>query len=381
MSYIYLDYNASYPCSPAHVQEVARILSQDFGGNPSSIHHYGRSAKLLMDQSREKIAKLLSVDKHDLIFTSGATEANNLVVAGVLRRARKLRADSIPEVIYSAGEHPSVIAPILHLAEEGICVPREIAVDKNGQVDEEQLLAAITPATALIALSQVQSEIGCCNGVNAIARKAKKINPQLHFHVDGVQAFGKLNSSWVGSSALDSFVLSGHKIGAFKGIGALWVRPRIGLSSTLFGGSQERSLRPGTENIPGIVSLGVRAEYIVQHPGWMDGARRLCEQFWHELSSINGVVLHGELREYSSTVNFHIVGKDADLLLLRCDMAGICLSSGTACSAGERRPSRILQAMGYSEEVAKNSLRVSFGEETTAAEVLRAVELIRTLSA
>jgi cysteine desulfurase len=380
MSHIYLDYNASYPSTPAHVQAVCSLLSKDFGGNPSSIHHFGRSAKLLMEQTREKLAKLLGGEKHDIIFTSGASEANNLVAQGVIRRALKTRPEGPVEVLYSAGEHPSLIEPIVQLAQEGRCIAREIGVNHFGQVDEEALLGAITAATVLVAVCQVQGEIGCCNGVNSLARRAKKINPELHFHVDGVQGFGKLASSWVGSSAVDSFALSGHKIGAFKGIGALWLRPRAAVQATTFGGGQERSLRPGTENIPGIISLGLRAEYLLQHPEWMQGARGLMQEFWQQLQTISGVVVHGELREYSSCVNFHIEGKEADLLLLRFDMAGICVSSGTACASGERKPSGILRAMGYSPEVAANSLRLSFGEETNAAEVAAALALIRQLA-
>ncbi len=373
--YRYLDYNASYPSPPAHIQAVAAVLCKDPGGNPSSIHHYGRSAKLLMEEARANLAKLLGSEKSAIIFTSGASEANNLVVAGVVAKSTL----ALPEVVYSAGEHPSLIEPILRLLSEGRCTAREIPLTASGEVDEAALLAAISPQTVLAAICHVQGEVGCCNSVNTLARRIKKINPHTHVHVDGVQGFAKLPCSWVGTSALDSYALSGHKIGAFKGIGALWLRPRTPMPGFIVGGGQEHRLRSGTENIPGIVSLGLRAAYILAKPQWLDQARQLTQQLRAELGAIPGVVLHGEAREYMTTVNFHVSGKRLEGLLLRFDMAGVCISSGTACASGDRKPSRVLLAMGLASEAAENSLRVSLGEESTAEDCAAVLAIIRKL--
>jgi cysteine desulfurase len=368
---IYADANGTYPVAPEHYDQVAARLKV-VDGNPSSIHASGRNAKVALEAARASVARLLGAKSQDLVFTSGATEANNLAIQGVI--GRRARGVTLPGLVVVATEHASVLETSRLLAERGLCALKIAPVDVNGQVDGEELLSLVGPETVMVCLMLANNETGVVQPLADLAARIKQKNPAVHVHSDAVQSLGKAPLAWLGASAVDSAAFSGHKLGAFKGVGALYLKGGSKLQLLLIGGGQERGRRPGTENMPGIVSFGLRADQVHGREADAGGRmRRLADGFKELLAGIPGAVIHGAGARESlpNTVNFHLGGVPGDDILLNFDLAGIQASSGSACSSGVARPSHVLMAMGLGEWVALNSVRVSFTADGPESELAR----------
>ena len=383
MNTLYADANATYPVDPAHYDAVAARLKR-VDGNPSAIHGQGREAKVALEAARGALASLLGVRGADLVFTSGATEANNLAIQGALLRVITSHGGALPHAVCSAGEHASVREPLQLLAERGLCTLDVAPLRPAGDVDGEALCRLIRPETALVCIMHANNETGVVNDVRRLAQEVRAIAPGAHFHVDAVQGLGKLDLRWYGGAGFSSAAFSAHKIGAFKGIGALYLAPGTKLARLLAGGGQERGRRPGTENMPGIVSFGIRAaeltpETIAELHNRM--ARRRAELL-AALATVPGLVVHGSAPEMlPNTVNFHVEGVPGEDLLLNLDLAGIQASSGSACSAGVARPSAVLAAMGLGEWVALHSVRVSLAADASPALVPAMLAVVAAVAA
>jgi cysteine desulfurase len=365
---VYVDANATYPVDPKHYDRVAQLL-KDVDGNPSSIHARGRGAKVAVEAARASVARLLGAKPLDVVFTSGATEANNLAIQGLFGRlaaGRGMSAGAPPLLIVSATEHSSVLEPARLMAERGLCRLAVAPVGRDGVVDTAALLALVDATTAMVAVMHANNETGAVNPIRELAAAIKAKNPGVHLHVDAVQMLGKADLGWYAGAAVDSAALSAHKLGGFKGVGALYLKPGTKLSLLIAGGGQERGRRPGTENVPGIVSFGLRCDEIHGKELAAAEAMRAKRRLWLDaLRAVDGAHVHGSTADdpavaLPNTVNFHVDGVAGDDLLLNFDLAGIHASSGSACSSGANRPSHVLVAMGYDEWVALNSVRVSF---------------------
>ncbi len=367
MKSIYADYNASTPSTPEHNRKVVSILNQTLA-NPSSIHHLGRKAKLALEESRHHVAALFGSDKNKIIFTSGATEANNLVIQGFVYE-HFFKTKTKTEIVITEGEHSSVRQIVEVLEKRGLCNVTYIPLNTMGFVDHSSVSQYISKSTQLVCLIHVNNETGAINPLSKLCSTIRKHAPHTHIHIDAVQSFGKMDLTYFASSTIDSASASGHKIGAFKGVGCLYVKNPVNLSPLIYGGGQERGWRAGTENLPGIISFGIRAEELIGK-NTLPALEQLRSYLVDGLLKIPEVHLHGDPAHcLPTTVNFHVDGLRGEELLLTFDSAGIALSNGSACSSGGGRPSGVLKAMGYSEEIATHSVRVSFGEASMQEDI------------
>lgn len=363
---IYLDNNSTLPASKQHLKDVMELL-WEVDGNPSNTHFAGRKARVELERSRKAIASLISVNPNEILFNSGATEGNNHVLTSFAVNS----SDRPRVVIMSEGEHSSVFNTAKALEKEGAIELHVVSLTSGGQVDLEHLKAILSSVDTsrlddvMVCLIYVNNETGIINPIADAVQTIRAHAPNAYVHLDAVQALGKIEIDGV-LSAVSSATFSAHKIGGLKGIGCLYVKKGTSLAPLITGGGQEKSRRSGTENLPGILSFGLRAQALLNHPEWMKRPSGLFPEFIEKLSALPGVVIHGDMKSSTQTaVNFHVAGQKIEKLNLRLDMAGIAVSNGSACSSGLPKPSRVLLAMGYSEDEAKNSLRVSFGPETT----------------
>jgi cysteine desulfurase len=377
MKKIYADYNATSPVADSHFDFVCQKL-KEIDGNPSSIHSFGREAKIYLEDSRENIAEHFSCDAQEIIFTSGGTEGNNLIIQGVVGAAQG--GSKLPHVIISSLEHASVKNCAELLEERGLCSLTVIPVAKSGLLDFKLLVDAIKDETCLVSIIAVNNEIGTVNQIEKFATELKEKNKNIHFHSDAVQAFGKIDLKGISNSSVDSLSVSAHKIGAYKGVGAVYLKRGLALNALIVGGGQERSRRGGTENIPGIVSFGQRSREILDNPGWLDHCDELRSMLISKFSQDVRVKCHGDLKSsLQTTLNFHVDGVGGEELLLNFDIAGIAVSSGSACSSGVARPSSVLLAIGCSEWEALNSIRISLGFATSKSDVQSIVDVFEEI--
>lgn len=366
MPEIYLDNAATTRPHPAVVAAMTRVLAEEFG-NPSSLHRKGLAAERLMSGAREAVARTLAVAPEEIVFTSGGTEANSLAIRGV--------ASGAPgrHIITAAVEHSSVLTPIRALAAEGYEVT-ELPVDAFGRVSAAQVDAALRPQTILVSVMAVNNELGTVQPIEAIARviraRAAAGRP-IAFHVDAVQAWGKIPlrpAAW----GVDLLTISAHKVHGPKGAGALYVRRGVRLIPLLGGGDQERGLRPGTENVPGIVGLGAAAQ--VWSEDFAEVAPRLAalrDDLREALRGIADVRFNTPPEGAAPHIlNASFPGVRGEMLLHRLEQDGIFTSTGSACHARDPRPSHVLLAIGLPREVAMSSLRFSLSRFTTAEEIL-----------
>ncbi|MGK0359665.1 MAG: cysteine desulfurase [Bradymonadia bacterium] len=348
---IYLDHNASAPLDSA-VADAMRAWLDVESGNPSSVHRWGRRARAAVELARRQVAQALGVVPGELIFTSGATEALHVAIAGLVPPGG--------HVVVSAVEHPAVFGACRAIGAEVTAV----GVDAAGRIDAGAVGAAVRPDTALVVVMAAQNEIGVCQPIAAIA--AALTAPLL---CDVVQLVGRAPVSLL-ELGCAAAVISGHKIGGPKGVGALWLSPGFALRPWLAGGPQERGRRAGTENVLGIVGLGVAATRVPDRVAAMTRLAQLRDAFEAGLGAISGAVVHGAgAPRLANTSAFRFEGVPGDLLLAALDLEGYCLSSGSACSAGSIEPSPTLRALGLDDATAREGLRLSMGPSTTAAEV------------
>jgi len=367
---IYLDNNATTFPLPEVREAMERALR--CGGNPSSPHASGREARALLSGAREAVAALLGAAPGEVVFTSGGTEANNL---GVLGGARAAVAGGAPRrVVTTAVEHPAVEEACALLAAEGFEVER-VPVDGEGIPDPAAVAAAAAPGAALVAVMLLQNETGALFPVREAFAAARDRCPMARFHVDAVQALGKIPFSPADLGA-DTVAISAHKIHGPKGSGALWSRPGAEPSPRALGGKQERGLRTGTENVPGAAGFGAAALAAIRDRGpRLERARLLGALLEDGLLAIPGARRNGPARErrWPATLNVSFDGVRGDLLLLALDARGIEVSTGSACASGAPVPSRALLAMGLSMERARGAVRFSAGSLNEEGEIRTAV--------
>lgn len=375
MKTIYVDANGTYPASPSHFDAVASSLKA-MDGNPSSIHAPGRNAKIALEDARAAVARLLGATANEIIFTSGATEANNFALNGVLSTIKS--ADTKPHVIITAAEHAAVLETAKSLRDRGLCELSIVPVFASGQIDLATLDQMLTTNTALVSFLAANNETGVMQETAKVAAHIRSLKSNVHIHVDAVQLLGKTELSWLAASEIDSAAFSGHKAGAYKGTGALYLRRGRRLQPFIAGGGQERGRRAGTENMPGVISFGIRArELPAELETSIEKMRAARDTLIARLSSIPGAQIHGlESPRLPNTVNFHLDEVPGDDILLNLDLANIYASSGSACSSSVARPSHVLKAMGYSDWVSLNSVRISFTSHAEFGDVDKIIEVI-----
>ena len=370
MEHFYFDHNATTPVSPEVLEAVLPCLSETYG-NASSIHHFGQIAKQRLEQARRQVAALLHADPREVVFTGGGTESDNLAVLGAARAvARNSR-----HVITSTIEHTAVLSPCAQLEREGVAVTR-VRVGADGVVDPDDVRRALRPDTVLISIMHANNELGTLQPIAEIGRIAREAG--VVFHADGVQAFGKTAVD-VQAMGVDLYTISGHKIHAPKGAGALYVRKGTKLAPISFGGHHERDRRPGTENVAGAVGLGAAAEWMARHQAaeWerIGGLRDRLERAIVE--RVADTAIHGRASaRVPNTTNIRFEGIEGEALVIALDLRGFAVSSGAACSSGAVEPSHVLLAIGLDREQARSSIRFSLGRGNTEAQVDALVEAV-----
>jgi cysteine desulfurase len=367
---IYLDNNATTQIHPSVLDRLAEAL-RDVYGNASSIHQEGQRARQLLEESRERVAALLGASTPEIVFTSGGTESNNAAIHGAVLSATPHR-----HIVTSTIEHPSVLEPVRQLVSRGY-EASFVRPAGDGQVSAEALISAVRPDTALVTLMLANNETGVVQPVEEVGRFCRERG--IHFHCDAVQGAGKTAVDVTALNA-DSLALSGHKIHAPKGVGALYVRRGVVLSPHLSGGFQERRRRAGTENVPLAAAFAVAADLAADAPLAEMAARRDALEALLT-SSLPDCVIHGRgAARVPNTANVAFPGVDAEGLVISLDLHGVAVSTGSACSSGRTEPSHVLLEMGYSEDHARSSIRFSLSRFTTDQEVARAASLAAELA-
>ncbi len=367
---IYLDHNASTPVDPEVCRVIHNVLADPtLQANPSSVHVAGQRARAVVERARQQIARALAVGSLQVTITSGGTEANNLAILGC---SRALRVKGEPcGVLTSPLEHPSVRAAAARLASEGVFVA-EIEVDARGRIDPEAVAQRVAqhPEIGLVSLAKCNHEIGNLYPIEDIAAHVRRVRPQVIFHTDAVQAFGKCAIDFP-ALGVDLLSLSGHKVGGPKGVGALIHRRGISIQSVVVGGHQERGRRPGTECPALIAGLGVAATRAVEMREQRAAQiQRLRAHLLAGLDQLPDLVVNGDREQnVGNTVNFSVPGCEGQLVLINLDLAGIAVSTGAACSAGTLEPSHVLRALGMADERARGAIRVSLGPGNTAEDI------------
>ena len=363
MEKIYLDHNATTPLHPEVLNAMLPALQDNFG-NPSSIHSFGRSARVQLDEAREKVARLIGASSSEIIFTSGGTEANNLALLGVALK------DKEKKIITSKTEHPSVLNPCRQLEEQGVEV-HYLDVDRFGRIDINNLESQITESTALISLQHANSETGVLQDIKKISELARS-NGVL-FHTDAVQSVAKIELD-LKDYPVDMLSISAHKFNGPKGVGALFLRKGTpALFAPVSGGSQEKKRRGGTENVAGIIGFGKACEIAIKRVSTLEISRvaELKDYFYNKVyEMIPGTELFGDMQNsLPNTLNLGFAGVEGDTLLIAMDMEGVAVSTGSACSSGTGLPSPVLQAMGLPDNKINSSIRFSLGCSTTKTEL------------
>ncbi|HET9327189.1 MAG TPA: cysteine desulfurase family protein [Candidatus Eisenbacteria bacterium] len=360
---IYADHAATTPPAPEVVEAMRPFLGAAFG-NASSVHRRGEAAREAIETARGQVADLVGAAPEEVVFTASGSEANNLALQGVLASASSPRA----RLVVSAIEHPSVLETARHLASRG--VPLTIVpVDRDGLVDPDRLEAALGPDVHLVSVMWVNNETGVVQPIEAIGERVRRAGAR--FHIDAVQAVGKVPVRFA-DLPCDLLSLAGHKFYGPLGAAALIARRRTRLVPLVHGGHQERSRRAGTENLPAIVGLGAAAELAMTR---LESGRHEAEALGGRLlerleSEVDGVRLNGHReRRISSVLNVAFEGVDGEAMLHELDLAGITVSTGSACSAASAGPSHVLLAMGRTPEEAHASVRYSLGEGLEEADV------------
>ena len=360
-----LDVNATYGVDA----EVWSFLRQELSdaGNPSSVHHSGQKAKSLIESARESILSFVGAGKSSrLIFTSGATEANNLALLSQFSSLSQSNAKK--QVLISALEHPSVLEVASVLSDRGLSVI--IFKPSVGSFSVSEFLEKVSEETRLVSLMLANNETGELFPVEKIVAAIRKRYPKVIIHCDAVQALGKIKFSF-DHLDVDMMSVSGHKIGALPGIGALVAKRTIHIEPVIVGGSQELRFRAGTENLPGIVSFGYVIEKLRSSLDQrMEVMNRNCELLKSLLrKKVEGLVFHERIPNIGNTISLRVAGIRADDLVVALDLAGIMISSGSACASGKQDPSHVLLAMGFPESEVRETVRISLGHHYTPEEI------------
>ncbi len=356
---IYLDNSATTPLASEVLEAMAPYLGEEYG-NPSSLHAFGRSARRAVEEARARIAETLGASPTEIVFTSGATEANNLAIKGMAFAQRAKR-----HLITSSIEHPAVLRTCQWLAAQGYELA-VLGVDGTGRVDPQELRAALRDDTFLVSIMAGNNEIGTLEPLEELAALCQERG--VAFHTDAVQAYGKVPLPREG---IDLLSASGHKLHGPKGVGFLYVRRGIELAPLLHGGGHEGGRRSGTENTPGIVGLARAATLaFAEFSSVPERMRRLRQRLIEAIAAIPAARLNGHATESLPHIsNFSFQGIEGESLVMKLDEHGIATSTGSACSSPDLEPSHVLVAIGVPLSMAHGSLRISTGRQTTDADV------------
>lgn len=373
---IYLDHNATTPVDPAAAEAMSHALTGLFG-NPSSVHHFGQQAKAALDEARTAVAALVGGEPSEMVFTSGGTEADNFAIRGV---AEALEATGRRHLITSGIEHEAVLNTFKALARRGWRTTI-LPVDATGIVSADALRSVVTDDTALVSIMHANNEIGTIQPVTELADIAHSRGAL--FHTDAVQTAGKIPMS-VRALGVDLLALSAHKFYGPKGVGALWIRRGARLVPVLTGGRHERNRRAGTENVAGIVGMGVAASHaLAKLPSEGPRLAALRDRLENKiLSSVPRTDVNGarELR-VPNTTNISFERVEAESLLIALDLEGVAVSTGSACSSGTLEPSHVLRAMGLPTPRIHSSIRFSFGASNTEEQVDHVAAILPKIAA
>jgi cysteine desulfurase len=371
---LYFDHSATTPIRP-EVQQLLREIEAEHFGNPSSVHRFGQKARSLVESARNQVAAAIGCRPGEILFTSGGTEANNLVLWNLIHGKKQ-------HVVTSAVEHPAILKVLKRLKALGLTYTA-VPVNRQGRVDPDDIRRAIRPDTGLITVMTANNEVGTIQPVAEIARIAREYG--IPYHTDAVQALGKIPVS-VTELGVDLLSLSAHKFYGPKGVGILYVKQGTPLQPLIIGGGQERRLRAGTENVAGIAGLGLAAELAAaQVQENQRHLESLAQQFKSALTqTYPAAVFNGDPdQQLPGLVSVTLPAVTNDVVLIQLDLQGIAVSSGSACSSGTVEPSRVLKAMHVSDEDNIRTLRISFGKDNTPEEVqvlVEALEAILTVS-
>lgn len=368
---IYLDHAATTPVHPEVLKQMLQWLQPDHVGNPSSIHSQGVRAHQAIEKARRQVARMINADPPEIYFTSGGTESNNAWIKNLNRHI----------IITTKVEHHSILEPVEKcVISAAYARPIFVKVDIAGAVDLEDLKAKLDQYHGIVgavSVMWVNNELGTINPIKDIGTLCKTYN--VPFHVDAIQAAGHVPID-VKACHIDMLSLSGHKFGAPMGTGILYIRSDIPKKPFIYGGGQECGIRGGTENVPGIVALGAAAELVVKNLSlWRDKWQSLRKIFFDSLA------IHMAPDEYSinggdntalNIISLTVPGVNSEAMVLRLDQDDICVSAGSACSAGSPNPSHVLMGVGLPEELAASTIRISMGTDTTADEMRTAAKAI-----
>ena len=377
MKIVYLDNAATTKMSDKVITEMAKSFSENYG-NPSSVHTLGQRAKSVVEKTRYSIAQKLKVETTEIVFTSGGAEGNNLVIRGFL----KANEDKGKHIITSKIEHSTVLNTFEQLKKEGYEVSY-IGVDENGIVDIEELKRELREDTALISIMFVNNETGVIQPIKEIGEILEKRN--IFFHTDAVQAIGKIDI-FPKDLKIGAMTATAHKFYGPKGAGFVFIDKKYSIEKEISGGPQERNRRAGTENVHGILGLGVALEEVYENLEEMSEKEGKLQNYLEsKLKSEIGklgkkIKINGEQADrIKTTTNVYIEGADIQMLLVALDLRGICVSGGSACMSGSLENSHVLKAMGLNDEELKGSFRVSIGKDTTKEEIDYFVENLKEI--
>lgn len=362
---VYLDNSATTKCYDSVGQLVGKVMCEDYG-NPSSMHKKGVDAEKYVRESKETLAKLLKVQEKEIFFTSGGTESDNLALIGCARANHRAGKHLITTSI----EHPAILNTMRHLEETGFRVTY-LPVDKNGRVRLDALKKALCNETILVSIMYVNNEMGSVQPIEEAVRIVKNYNPRILFHVDAVQGFGKyrIHPKKIG---VDLMSISGHKIHGPKGTGVLYINEKVKIKPIVFGGEQQKNIRSGTENVPGIAGIGLAAKEIyTDFDAKIGKMRELKNYFIEGVKKIEKTAIHGCTDETSAPhiISVGFAGIRSEVLLHTLEDKGIYVSAGSACASNHPAISGVLRGIGVRPEFLDSTLRFSLSEFTTKEEI------------
>lgn len=372
---VYLDNSATTRCFDEVGQFVQKIMCEEYG-NPSSMHHKGVEAEQYLRYAGETLARLMKVNEKEILFTSGGTESDNIALIGTAmanhRRGRHLITTQI--------EHPAILQTMKYLQDQGFEVTY-LSVDREGRIDLEELQSAIREDTILVSIMHTNNEIGTVEPIAEAGERIKRCNPQTYFHVDAVQGFGKF-PIYPSRMKVDLLSVSGHKIHGPKGVGFLYIKDGTRIHPIIYGGGQQRGMRSGTENVPGIAGLAMASEMVYRD---LEQDRRKLYQLREELiegaGGIEDVRINGcREGEYAPhIVSLSVAGIRSEVLLHALEERGIYVSAGSACSSNKPQTSATLKAIGVPKELLDSTIRLSLSVFTTQEEICYTVQALKEL--